>query len=355
MNLRAPLACLLIASLLLALPAPAFAEADRQFTFAARLMQQGENDLAQEAFEEFLSRFPDDRRISDVRYYMALLARKAGNHEQAERHLTHVDELRHVSPASLNLLRGQLALEAGEAEQAIEHLEAIKPDSLDDTETRATWHYLLATAYRSADNLDAAADHFDRASDAASSVRATAILELGKTRMQLNQPMAALEALRSALDESIPTAEAAEARYLVASLAYDQRHFDMAIEYYQQVTRQHQRSDYYRPAVIGLLRAMGAAEQNQDLLDRYENSRNQLAAGDQAEALYLAAAAHVRLAEYDQAIARLRDFQRRYDADHAFAGRVSYLRAVCLYQTDLAAFEAWLAELDAAESEVAQR
>src|SRR5688572_4501289 len=56
---------------------PAIADdtaADREFTFAARLIERGEHKLAREAFEKFLADFSADPRIGDAHYYLAVLA-----------------------------------------------------------------------------------------------------------------------------------------------------------------------------------------------------------------------------------------------------------------------------------------
>lgn len=322
-------------------------DADRQFTFAARLMQQGETKLAEEAFGEFIRKFAADRRASDVHYYMALLARQRGDLKTAQQHLDKVANPLNVSPEALSLIRGQVKLETGDFAGAVSQLEKLDAQKLPDAESRATWSYLLAIAYRGIGNLPAAAKHFNTAGDAASSIRGPALLELGKVQLETKEPNAALASLTEALKANLDPARSAEARLLAADIAYQQQRFALAADLYREVVQRHQTTPQFKPALIGMLRALYASAQDEEIVRQHAALAQHIAPEQQAEALYLVAAAQVRRKQFPEARNTLLEFYKRFGSDHALSGEVAYLYATCFYQTDLAGFEKWMASIEA--------
>ncbi|QNN22622.1 tetratricopeptide repeat protein [Planctomycetales bacterium ZRK34] len=342
------ISAILLALLIGAVPARGATEADSQFTFAVRLMQQGEIKLADEALTEFTRKFSDDRRVADAHYYQALLARQRGDLRAAATHLDQVNNAQYVSPEAVTMLKGQVKLESGNPAAAVAEFEKIDASKLKDVETRATWAYLLGAAYQAADNPTAAAKQFDMASEADSSVRGLALLELGKTRIKLNAPAAAIEALTAAAkSDDLDADAAAEARALSADLAYDLKQYEMAADLYKQIVQQHQASGYFKPALIGLLRALYAAGQDAELIKQYQATRQLLSPDAQGEAIYLVAASHVRMEQYKQGMESLIEYFKRQGKDHEYADEAAYLYAVCFYHTDLTGFERWIAGVEA--------
>lgn len=321
-------------------------EADRQFTFAIRLIQQQETKLAEGALAEFLKKFPDDPRTGDVEYYLAVLARRAGHLADAAARLAKVTHPKFVGPGAVSLLRGQVLLESGDTKGAIRALESIKPDELPDVESRSAAAYLLGAAYRKSGNLAGAAEQFDKASEAASSVRGQALLELGKVRMALKQYPGAMEALTSASGVSASAAVLAEARALAADLAYQQHQYERAADFYRQVIQNHESSPWFGPALVGLLRSLYATQQDAELVKQYKATRSLIPAAGGAEASYLYAAALIRLEHYPEAQATLTDFYRQYGPDDALSSQVAYLYAVCFYHTDVDGFERWFKSIE---------
>lgn len=342
------LAAALIAMTLIIAPARGATEADSQFTFAVRLMQQGESKLAAEALDEFSRKFSDDRRVADAHYYQALLARQRGDLRAAATHLDRVNQPLYVSHEAVTMLRGQVKLESGNPQAAVAEFEKIDAAKLKDVETKATWAYLLGAAYQAAGNPTGAAKQFDMASEAESSVRGLALLELGKTRIKLNAPAAAIEALTAAAkSDDLDASASAEARALSADLAYDLKQYEMAADLYKQIVQHHQASGYFKPALIGLMRALYAAGQDAELIKQYQATRQLLSPDAQGEALYLVAASHVRLEQYKQAMDALIEYFKRQGKDHPYADEAAYLYAVCFYHTDLTGFERWIAGVEA--------
>ena len=328
-------------------PAPAPAQtdgptrADQQYTFAVRLLQQNQADLAADAFEQFVRDHPGDPRVSDAHYYLALLARRAGDAKTAAAHLRQIARPRQVSPAAVDLLRGQTALEAGDADEAIERLENLDPKKLADDAARAARSYLLGVAYRRKGNLPAAAAGFEAAAKVGGDARALAQLELGKVQLERDQADAAAESLEAALEAGLAANRAAEARLALGRLAYRQKQFEKAAAYYQQIVEKHQSAPAFESATVGLLRSLYAAGENDKLIARHENLAHLLPASAVGETLYLRAAAHVRREQYDKAIGYLTRFIERTDADHPLRNEAVYLAGVCLYRTDPAKFSQW--------------
>jgi tetratricopeptide (TPR) repeat protein len=316
--------------------------ADRAFAFAVRLMQQDNNDLAEEAFGDFIRTHPKDQRTGDAYYYLALLHRQRGDHLGANRNIDAVQDPLFVTPHALNLMRGQLKLEIDDPAGARAALEKVDPEKLPDADTQATWAYLLGVAYRGVGQQRLAADHFDIASEADSPVRGLALMELGKTRLTLDQPPAALEALTGAIEIGLGPAHLAEARSLAAALAYEEGQFGIAADLYDKILQYHNGAPAYQDAPMGLLRALYAANQDDLLVERFGALADRLPNIDRGEAMYLAAAAHVRQQRFKPALDILASFYQRYRAGHPISDEVFYLYAICFYQTDLDGFEKWL-------------
>lgn len=327
--------------LLLALPATAQTPADQQFTFAVRLMREGQADLATDAFEAFVRDYEADRRAADAHYYLALLNRRAGKVDAALKHLESVKRPMYVKDAAVRLIRGQLQLESGDAKAALAEFKAIKPDDLTDNDSRATWHYLTGVAYRKTGDNDAAAKQFALASEAESSVRGRAMLELGKARTAMKQYPQALEALTDVPETDVPAEVKAEARRLAGEIAFELKQYEQSAALFQTVLDKHGQSGEAPAARIGLLRALLAAGRDEQVVANHKKLADAMPADVVGEGWYLRAAAHVRLKQYDQAIAALEQFSRRTKSDHPLGDRATYLAGLCLYHTDPAKYEAW--------------
>lgn len=329
--------------LLTAGPAIAETEADRQFTFASLLMTEGQATLADEAFADFIREFSEDKRLSDAWYYRALLAMQRNDQKTAQVHLNRATKPLTVSPSSVSLLRGQLALADGRAKQAVAHLSLVKADDLGDTASRASWHYLLGAAHRAANQPEAAVRQFAKAAEARSPVYERAQLELGKTRIVLNQHNAAFEALNELATQSTDTAIAAEASSLAAALAYQLKQFEQSAALYDRLTRRYAASPHAARARLGVMRAMLAAGQYDKVVEQHAAHAARLPAEGVTEGLYLRAAALVQLKRYDDATATLQQFTQRAKADDALRPQALELAGVCLFHQNPDAFERWFA------------
>ncbi len=342
-------ALLIAATSLALLTSPAFADpnADRQYTFGVQLMQRDEPALAEEALLDFVKKYSADPRTGDAQYRLALLARKRGDLAVASQHLDRADKTTQFSPTAVLVLRGQIRLEAGDIPGSLAALEAVKPADLPDTESRASAAYLLGAAYRRAANPTAAAKQFDKASEADSTVRGQALLELGKTRIELKQLPGALDALTEASNAKTSPDIIAEARALAADLAYQQKQYERAAEFYKLILTHHQATQWFAPANIGLLRALYAIAQDDQLIKQFEAAKGTLTAEQMPEAMYLLAASQARLKQYAPSQATLTEFYKKYGSQHALAPQVAYLYAVCFYHTDVEGFEKWMQSVEA--------
>lgn len=329
-------------------------EAQRQFTFAYRLLERGELDLAKDAFVDFVRRFEKDMRVPDAVYYLALLSRQRGDLLMAREWITRVKQPHRVPVVAVHLLRGQIMLESQNAAEAVRALEAVNPAELPDAETRATWHYLRGLAYDGVTNLPAAAEQFDKATEAESAIRQMALMELGRTRAKLDQKAAAIEALRLAAEGS--DAEiAAAARSLAAELAYAGKQYDLAADLYGELVTRHQASKQFKTALIGRLRALLAAERFDQLLQQYPSIEPLLDDAARGEAWFMLGAAQVRQGKHAEAVATLTRFFEKHGSRHADSPRAGYLMAIALYHTDAAQFDAWMARADQALPEMPGR
>jgi len=320
--------------------------ADRQWTFAVRLVQENETDLAVDAFRDFVRNYPSDDRADDAHYYLAVLAERQGRLDEAIKQLQQVKRPAYVKPAAVHLLHGQVRLRRGDAKAALAQLEKIKAKDLSDSATRSSWHYLLGVCYRKLDNVQAAEAQFDKATEADSPVKGRALLELGKTRLMLDQPNAAAEAFREVINakQDVDSGAVAEARSLAADLAQQRGQYERAAELYNRIIEQHQSSRYFGSAQVGLLRSLYAAAKYEQVLERYEALAKLLPADAIGQALYLKAAAQAQLKRYDAALATLEQYQRRTSRGHELHQDAGELAGLCLYHADPDAFAQWYAQ-----------
>lgn len=349
--------CALAGSMLVVLAlsgvARAGGEADRQFAFAARLMQDGQADLAAEAFDDFLRDYPTDARVGDAWYYRALLALQLKQPKDARNHLANANKPLRVPPSRIALLRGQFLLEDDRPVDAVTQLEAVQPKELGDDAARATWHYLLGAAYRGANNPEAAGRQFDLASESKSPVYARAQLELGKTRLLLKQNAEALEALAQLASGKVDADVAAEAASLAAPLAYRLKQYEQAVALYRRLLDHHPASAFAGDARLGVLRALVAAGKHEQVLTEHAAMAHRLSPAEVAEGLYLKAAAQVQLKRYAQAITTLDQFARQAKADQPLRDDAVYLAGLCRYHTDAKAYAAWYDQVRPAGGQLA--
>ncbi len=335
---------LLLAALWLATPAAgqSASPADQQWTFAVRLVQQAENDLAEGALDDFLRDFPNDARTDDAHYYLAVLAERRGELDAAVKHLAQVAQPVYITASSVKLLLGQVRLRQGDAEAAVGVLEQVQPAGLPDDATRASWHYLLGACYRRLDNPTAAAARFDKAGEADSPVKGRALLELGKARLMLDRPNPAAEAFQEVIRAGGVDADAvAEARSLAADLAYRRGQYERAADLYDQVVAHHPSSRYFGDAQVGLLRALHAAGRDDQVIQRYADLAGLLPAEAIGEALYLKASAQTQLRRYEQALVTLDQYTRRTERHHRLRDQAVELGGLCLYHLDAGRFVDW--------------
>lgn len=318
--------------------------ADQQFTFAVRLMREGQTDLARDAFKDFVRDYPSDRRSADASYQLALIARDAGDAKNALAYLERVNRPLHVSDVSVKLLRGQLLLEQNQPEEALGVLEKVDAKSLSDDGMSSTWHYLSALALKRTGKLDSAGDRFTKAAEADTPLRPRALIELSKVQLSLEQKDAAMISVKQAVQIAKQAGDASEAVMLEAHLAYQAKQYEAAIAGYDRIIESYATSDWFKPAVAGLLRSLYAAGNTQQFIKRHDQLAARIAPADLGQVLYLRAATHARLKEYDKAIAWLKQYTQRTGPNHPQSSNAVYLAGICLFHTDTEAFEDWYAK-----------
>ncbi|MFW6032368.1 MAG: tetratricopeptide repeat protein, partial [Phycisphaeraceae bacterium] len=298
-----PLAALLLSLVMLfAAAAPAVAQdepAHQAFLFAYKLLQQGEDELAAEAFDDYLGDFADAPKRGDARYYRALLYRRAGKNEAAAAMLEKVAEPQLVAPYAVNLLRGQVLSDLKRYPQAIDALERIDAGQL-EPEVGASVHHLRGIAYRGAGNLSAAAEQFEQAAELSEPRRGQALLDLARVQVRMDRLDDALATLDRVVE--LEAGQVAEAARLAGDLSYQHEQYGAAARYYARVARNHQSSPHFAPSVLGLLWSQFSAEQYGEVVASHEQFGEALDGENRGRAVYLAGSARQKLGEHERAI-----------------------------------------------------
>ena len=306
-----------------------------QFLFAYKLLQRGDNELAADAFEDYLSRFPDDAKRGDAMYYRALLHRRAGENEQAATTLSRLDRLGPPPEGALvpdyarKLLQGQVLVDLARYDEALRPLETLRVDTL-PAEVASSANYLKGVAYRGAGNLDAAATAFNNAASADTPVRGRAQLELARARVLQGQSDAALAALNEAMQNKDP-AVAADAARMAGDVAYAAGDHAAATAAYLRVIRDYASTRNYRPAVLGLLWTNFAADDFRGTLTTYDRYAEVLERDPTAA--YLAGSAHQQLGQHEWADRLLgQSIESNLPPSPEVREKALYKRAVSLFE-----------------------
>ncbi|MHB1157274.1 MAG: tetratricopeptide repeat protein [Phycisphaerales bacterium] len=356
--------------------------ADLQFTFAARLMQEKDAELAAEAFGDFVRDYADDARVGDAHYYLAILKRRQGDRAGAMAELKSANKLKYVTAAAAGVLRGQLMLEDGDATGAVAVLEAVDEKQLSDTPgSVAAWRYLLGAAYRGAGNVDAAAKQFAAAAQAPapapgngngsengdSSVREMALVELAKTWIQRKEWEKAMGVLEKVVGEDSTSAkpqaalgskETAEALQLAGAVAERLGRWKQAGGYYRRIVERHQSSAEFGDAAAGWLRAMFNEGDDAGVAAHAAELGKLVNGAAKAGVDYWHAAALIQLKRYGEArgvCARHSEREAASGPGPGSDGDLRYLDAVAMFHLDAGKFRGWYDGTDAGGFSAAQR
>ena len=285
---------------------PGVARADdaarQQFIFAYKLLQQGEDNLSADAFDQYLGNFPHAQLHADGLYFRALLYHRAGKDEQAEKLLAKADKPKFVPGYAIKLLRGQVLTDLKKYDDAVKVLETIDPEGLKPAVGQALW-YLKGLAYRGAGNLQAAATSLAKAGEGKTPTAGGALLDLARVQVAMKSKSKAINTLSRAVKFDGVAAEAAR---LAGDLCYDEGNYEKSITFYKQVISDHQSSMDFQPAVLGVLWSHYSAGRYEAAIDAYERYRKMLTGGNATTAAYLAGSSQKALAHNKQAEPLLR-------------------------------------------------
>lgn len=301
------LICCFAVFLLFCFSASAFAQpapsdpSHQQFLFAYKLLQRGENQLAVEAFDEYLTKFPDAAKRGDAMYFSALLYRRLGQPAKALAKLADAPATQLVDADAVALLRGQLLVDTEQYAAALKPLEQVqlkdKPAAV-----AVSVLYLKGLAYRGTGNLDAAAAMLRQASELDTPMRDAATLDLARTLVLAKKPDDALKLLAGLMQSADPAAATAAAR-LGGDLSYQRKNYDQAVTFYEAITSRRQSSIDFAPAVMGTLWAHHAAGKPEQVIAAYDRFAKALVDKNEAGgAAYLAALAYQKLGRHAEVV-----------------------------------------------------
>lgn len=316
----------------LLLPAAAFAQTDpahQQFLFAYKLLQRGENQLAVEAFDEYLQNYPEAAKRGDAQYFAAMLYRKLGQPQQALERLQNPVDPTLVQPMAVRLLRGQLLVDAGRYAPALSVLENINVAQQPPDIAVSVW-YLRGIAYRGTGNLAAAVRALEQAAAIDSPMRRQARLDLARTQIRADQPDAALATLDTLLqtDDAAVTPQAAR---LAGDLNYQLQRYDQAAQAYARVTSRYQASSQFAPCAMGMLWAYHKADNPQAVVNAYRRFAEALPRANQPTAAYLAAVSLQKLGRHEDAVELLQPLAGRFPESDV-ADQLLYRLAVSQFE-----------------------
>jgi len=299
---RWPLAFAVLLLVGVASPAAADDAAFQQFRFAHALLQRGDDELAAEAFDDYLGSYPTGEHRGDAAYYRALLYRRADDPKAARQLLDAAPAPALVAAYAAKQLHARVLADLGEFDKAVAALEQIDPARLDDRAAAGVLHQRGVT-YRAAGNLPAAEAALAAAAKPQTPLRPWARLDLAKVQALRDRPEEALKTLALVLNDAGEGGgdAAAEAARLSGDLSYRLKRYDDALGHYQRVLARHQSSRHFGPAVIGTLWALAAQGKHGQVIKTYNAYAEVLRPQYQPTAKYIAGSAWVALGEHEKA------------------------------------------------------
>lgn len=276
--------------------------AHQQFVFAYRLFQTGEDQLASQAFDDYLGRFPTDEKRGDALYFRALIAQRSGRNQDAARFLQNIPVTKLVQNHAVLLLTGQVHYDLGRHDQALAALEQIRVDTLDPA-VKASVYYLRGSTYRATNNLAAAEAQLRQAVELDTPLRPRGLLDLARVQALQGRREQAIATLEQCLSLG-NTDAAAEAARLAGDLAYQSEHYPQAIGFYQIVMTRFTSSPHMGPAVLGVMWSHFQGRNYEQTLATFEQYRESFGdAANRAAAWYLAGSAFQEMNQHDNAVA----------------------------------------------------
>jgi tetratricopeptide (TPR) repeat protein len=275
--------------------------AREQFVFAYKLYKAGDDKLAAESFEEFVSKNPSDARVPDALYFKAILARKAGKTQEAVDLAAKIQKPTMVPETSVLLLKGQLYVDQKEYDKAIPWLEQVPLDKA-SVGDKAGALYLQGICYRETGNVQAAAKVFQACAQLDSPLKARCQLELGLTHRAAKQPEEAVTVLGQAVELRDATVVPGAARLAGDISRIDLKKYEQAQKFYDVVIKGYQSSEEFAPAVVGSLWCHLALGENNLLITKAGRLADNLKVPEKQTALYLSALAHQGLSEQAEAV-----------------------------------------------------
>ncbi|QDU34870.1 Outer membrane protein assembly factor BamD [Poriferisphaera corsica] len=337
--LRTSLIATCLSATLFATPALLHAQSSaelQQFRFAYKLMQRGETDLAEEAFDQYIDEFPQGDKLGDAMYYRAVLFQHEGKSAEAARVLSRIETTKLVPEGAVNLLKGQVMLDQKWYDDALATLEKVNVAKLKPGAAAAAL-YLKGRAYRGAGNMQAAAEALRQCANLESKVQVRAMIELSRVLVKLDQTPEAITTLEQSLALNSMEYEAEAAR-MAGDLSYRIGNYDQAVGFYDLVLKEHQTSDQFGPSVLGMLWSHHAAGRYELVLKKLESTKDLLSEADLGEAYYVAGASSAAADHHEQAVQLL---------DHALTlvGK-GIMEEKVLYRLAVSQFElGWLGEM----------
>ena len=316
--------------------------AHNQFTFAYRLLQSGDYELATKAFEDFFHRFPEDDKLGDALYYRALIAWLQDNHQRAAWYLAKTKSTQMVADAQVDLLRGLVASAIGKYQEGLTYLARIDTQQVDSANVQATAWLTRARCYRHLNKLHETEASLKNAAEIDSSLKGRALLELAGIQEQMGNADKALETLERSLALNDRTI-AAEAAYRSAQLCVQGKDLQTAIRHYQFILNQHADSSKFASAVLGLMWAQISIGQYDRVLDNLKRYQDGLIKSDKLAAFELAATALQRKGDHSTAAAWLKVILAS-ETGSAIDDKVRYKLAKSQYE--LEQFEAMKVTID---------
>ena len=317
--------------LLAACPAPAQTShvAHEQFKWAHELLRRGDRQLAAQAFEKFLVRFPEDDKSPDALYFRGFIAHLDGDNTLAASYLSRVANTQIVPDHLVDLLRGKVATDLGNHAEAVRHLDGIDLQKLSEKIRAEVW-LTRAACHQRLQKLLPALDALKHASKVESPLRARALLYLAGLQEQLGRRDEAIGSLQQCLAlEDVKLVPEAARR--LGELHYEEGRHGQAIEQYRRVVRDHPGSPEFGRAVVALLWALFKSGQHEAVLETWGRHKEALKGENAVEALYLAGSSYEEQGKYTQAAARFEAILVRARG-WKLEDRTLYKLAVCYFK-----------------------
>ncbi len=286
-------------------------------------------------FEEFLNRYPNDKRCDDAMFFLGKCLRKQGKYQEAlQVFLDHQKFNGSPKRDEANLRTGQIYFSLGKYTEAIQYLLKVYDKKQVDESLAKSSALWLGRAYLKSSQPKKAIPVLTRVADGKTNPWAPyANFYLGRAYRDARSFEKAIERFEKA-GATLPEKNAkAESLFMVAEAYANLKNYQKAYTAYKTLVEKHPASPFHGQAAFGAVWSLHRDKHYGNAIKAYEVCRKFIPQNSQPEAAYILANSYYNTKKPEQAMQTYRRVSKDYPKS-PFAPLADYEACFCLFLQD---------------------